>query len=135
MNTDSIADFLTRIRNAGMSRQTKVDVLNSRMNRGLTDLLVKEGYLKSSKLVSEEATSREILRVYLKYENGDLRRPVIQGLRRVSRPGLRKYVRADRLPRVVSGFGTAIISTSKGLLTDKDARQMGVGGEHICSVW
>ncbi len=133
MVNDQLSDFLTRIRNAGLARLTKVDVLNCKMNRKLSEILAREGYIKGAKEVA--GADRPTLRVYLKYENGDLRKPVIQGLKRVSKPGLRNYVRVDQIPPVMSGFGLGIISTSKGVLTDREARQLGVGGEYLCSVW
>jgi small subunit ribosomal protein S8 len=133
MMNDQVSDFLTRLRNAGNARLSRVDVMNSKMNRSLADILVREGYIKSSKEVTEG--TKTMLRCYLRFENGDLKRPVIQGLRRVSKPGLRKYVSSDKLPKVMSGFGIAVISTSKGVLTDRDARKQGIGGEHVCSVW
>ena len=107
--------------------------MNTKMNRALADILVKEGYLKNYKELTEGTKSS--LRVYLKYENGDLKKPVIQGIRRVSRPGLRKYVASTKLPKVQSGFGLAVISTSRGVISDKEAKKLGVGGEHVCSVW
>lgn len=133
MVNDQLSDFLTRIRNAGLARRSKVDALNSRTNRAVADILVKEGYLKSYREVSVD--NRTCLRVYLRFEGGDLRRPVIQGLRRASRPGLRRYVGADKLPRVMNGFGKAIISTSRGIMTNEEARKLGVGGEFLLSVW
>lgn len=133
MVNDQLSDFLTRIRNAGLARSTKVDVFNCKLNRKVADILSREGYIKGAKEVSGSA--KPTLRVYLKFEEGDLRRPLIQGLRRISRPGLRQYVQSDKLPQVMSGFGLAIISTSKGVLTDKECKKLGVGGEHICSVW
>ncbi len=133
MVNDQVADFLTRVRNAGKARLSKTDVLNSKMNRAVAKVLVDQGYLKGVKEISEG--KKTVLRVYLRFEGGDLKKPVIQKLIRVSRPGLRKYVKATQMPKVMSGFGLAILSTSKGLLTDKDALKIGVGGEHICSVW
>lgn len=133
MVNDQLSDFLTRIRNAGLARSTKVDVFNCKLNRKVAEILSREGYIKGAKEVSGSA--KPTLRVYLKFEQGDLRRPLIQGLRRVSRPGLRQYVQSNKLPQVMSGFGLAIISTSKGVLTDKECKKLGVGGEHICSVW
>ncbi len=133
MVTDQLADFLTRIRNAGKARLSKVDTTNTRMNRSVADILVKEGFLKSFKEVTVD--NRSMLRAYLRFEGGDLKKPVIQGLRRASRPGLRRYVKTDRIPKVMSGFGLAILSTSKGVITDKEAHKLGVGGEYICSVW
>jgi len=133
MMNDQISDLLTRIRNAGRARLSKVDALNCKMNRNIADILVREGYLKSYKEVVDGKKSS--LRMYLRFENNDLKKPVIQGLKRVSKPGLRTYVGAEKLPKVMSGFGIAIISTSKGVLTDKEARKVGVGGEYLCSVW
>jgi small subunit ribosomal protein S8 len=103
------------------------------MNRAVAEILVREGYLKSLKEVSVEQKPQ--LRLYLKFEGGDLKKPVIQGLRRQSRPGLRRYVSKTKLPRVMSGFGTVILSTSKGVLTGKDAAAQNVGGEYLCSIW
>lgn len=133
MVNDQLSDFLTRIRNAGLARSTKVDVFNCKMNRKVAEILAREGYIKGAKEVTGEA--KPVLRVYLKFENGDLRQPLIQGLKRVSRPGLRQYVQSDSLPKVMSGFGLAIISTSKGVLTGNECKKLGVGGEHLCSVW
>lgn len=133
MVTDQLADFLTRIRNAGRARLSKADVTNTRMNRAVAEILVNEGFLKSFKEVTVE--ERSMIRVYLRFEGGDLKKPVIQGLRRASRPGLRRYVKTDKIPRVMSGFGLAILSTSKGVITDKEAHKQGVGGEYLCSVW
>ena len=133
MTNDQTADFLTRIRNAGKARLSKTDVVNTRMNRAIAEILVKTGYLKNFKEVTEGKKSA--LRVYLKFEDGDLKKPVIQGIRRVSRPGLRRYVSSDKLPRVQSGFGLSIISTSKGVISGSEAHKMGIGGEHLCSVW
>ena len=131
--SDMTGDMLTRIRNAGKARKLRVDVLCNRLNRNVLDILSREGFLKSYKEVQEDG--KTTFRVYLRYEDGDLKKPVIQGLRRVSTPGLRRYVEASKLPVVMSGFGMAIISTSKGVITDREARKSKVGGEHICSVW
>ncbi len=133
MITDQLADFLTRIRNAGAARKIRVDVIKTKMNPAVANILAAEGYVKSVKEVDVEG--RSYLRVFLKYENGDIRKPLIKSLRRVSKPGLRRYVNMATFPKVMSGFGLAIISTSKGIMTDKDARKSRVGGEHLCSVW
>lgn len=133
MVNDQLSDFLTRIRNAGLARSTKVDVLNCKMNRKVAEILAKEGYIKGAKEVS--GADRPTLRVFLKFEGDNLRKPIIHGLRRMSKPGLRRYVGADELPKVMNGFGIGIVSTSKGVLTDKEARGLGVGGEYLCSVW
>jgi len=133
MITDQLADFLTRIRNAGTARKIRVDVTKTKMNQSVANILASEGYVKSVKEVDVEG--RTYLRVFLKYENGDIRKPLIKSLRRVSKPGLRRYVNMATFPKVMSGFGVAIISTSKGIMTDKDARKSRMGGEHLCSVW
>jgi small subunit ribosomal protein S8 len=133
MANDQLSDFLTRLRNAGMARLTKVDVLNCKMNRKVSEILTREGYIKGAKEVA--GAERPTLRIYLKYEGSDLRKPVIQGLKRVSKPGLRNYVQVTQIDPVMNGFGLGIISTSRGVLTDREARQLGVGGEYLCSVW
>jgi small subunit ribosomal protein S8 len=134
MVNDQLSDFLTRIRNAGMARLLKVDATNCKLNVHVAQILQDQGYIKGFKEISGQG-EKPALRVYIKYENGDLKKPLIQGLRRVSKPGLRRYVQKDQIPPVMSGFGLAILSTSKGVLTDRDARKIGVGGEHLCSVW
>jgi len=134
MVNDQLSDFLTRIRNAGRARLSKVDTTNTRMNKSVAEILVREGYLKSYKEASSEE-GRTVLRLYIRFENSDLKKPVIQGLRRASRPGLRRYVAVDKMPKVVSGYGIAILSTSKGVVTDREAKKLGVGGEFLCSVW
>jgi small subunit ribosomal protein S8 len=130
--TDPIADFLTRIRNGILSRKTQVDVPVSKVKRKLAELLRDEGYLLA---VAESGTSEPqgILSLTLRWDAN--RKPAISGLRRVSKPGQRAYVPADRLPKVRRGLGTAIISTSRGMMTDRDARKQGIGGEIICEVW
>lgn len=129
--TDPIADFLTRIRNANMVYQEKVEVPASRVKRALAEILKNEGYIKSYEYV--EDNKQGILRLYLKY--GPNREKVITGLKRISRPGLRVYAKKGEVPRVLGGLGIAVISTSKGILTDKEARREGVGGEVICYIW
>lgn len=133
MTNDQLADFLTRIRNAGTARKIRVDVMKTKMNESVANILLKEGYVKSVKEV--EVEGRPAIRIFLKYENGDIRKPLIKSLKRVSKPGLRRYVDADNLPKVMSGFGLAILSTSKGVMTGKEARVSRIGGEHLCSVW
>ena len=133
MITDQLADFLTRIRNAGTARKIRVDVIKTKMNQAVANILVEEGYLKSVKEV--DVDGRLALRIFLKYENGDIRKPLIKTLKRISKPGLRRYVNSQSLPKVMSGFGVAIISTSKGIMTEKAARQSKIGGEFLCSVW
>lgn len=129
--TDPIADFLTRIRNANMVYQEKVEVPASRVKRALAEILKNEGYIKNYEYI--EDNKQGILRLYLKY--GPNREKVITGLKRISRPGLRVYAKKGEIPRVLGGLGVAVISTSKGILTDKEARREGVGGEVICYIW
>lgn len=131
MTSDPIADMLTRIRNALMVHKDSVDVPASRFKESIVNLLVREGFLNGYEKV--EADGKPILRLALKY--GARREQVIQHIRRISRPGRRVYVAADEVPVVRRGLGMAIISTSKGVLIDREARKLGVGGELICEVW
>ena len=129
--TDPIADMLTRIRNAGSARHETVDIPNSKMKKAIAEILLEEGYIKSFQLIDDG--TQGIIRVTLKYLPG--KEKAIQGLRRVSKPGLRVYAGADELPQVLRGIGIAIISTSKGIMTDKKARAQHVGGEVLAFVW
>ncbi len=129
--TDPIADMLTRIRNAGSARHETVDIPNSKMKKAIAEILLEEGYIKSFLLIDDG--TQGIIRVTLKYLPG--KEKAIQGLRRVSKPGLRVYAGADELPQVLRGLGIAIISTSKGIMTDKKARAQHVGGEVLAFVW
>ncbi|MCD7903671.1 MAG: 30S ribosomal protein S8 [Oscillospiraceae bacterium] len=129
--TDPIADMLTRIRNAGMAHHEKVDVPASKMKIAIAEVLLNEGYIKAFQIVDDG--TQGIIRITLKYLPG--KEKAIQGLRRVSKPGLRVYAGADELPRVLKGLGIAIISTSKGIMTDKAARAAHVGGEVLAFVW
>ena len=129
--TDPIADMLTRIRNAGSARHETVDIPNSKMKKSIAEILLEEGYIKSFQLIDDG--TQGIIRVTLKYLPG--KEKAIQGLRRVSKPGLRVYAGADELPQVLRGLGIAIISTSKGIMTDKKARAQHVGGEVLAFVW
>jgi len=129
--TDPIADLLTRIRNGAMAKLQKVDIPSSNMKVGIVTVLKNEGYIKNYKLISDQ--KQGILRIYLKYINDS--DSVISEIKRVSKPGGRRYVKSDKIPSVKQGLGIAILSTSKGLLTDKAARETGVGGELICTVW
>lgn len=129
--TDPIADMLTRIRNAGSARHETVDIPNSKMKKAIAEILLEEGYIKSFQLVDDG--TQGVIRVTLKYLPG--KEKAIQGLRRVSKPGLRVYAGADELPQVLRGLGIAIISTSKGIMTDKKARAQHVGGEVLAFVW
>ena len=129
--TDPIADFLTRIRNACMAGFERVDIPSSKLKVGLAKMLKQEGYIKNYKLIKDR--KQGILRLYLKYDQDN--EPVIAGLQRVSKPSCRIYVRHDRIPYVFNGFGTAILSTSRGVLSDREARRQRVGGELLCEVW
>ncbi len=128
--SDPVADFLTRIRNAQKARHPFTDVPASKLKRALTQILVDKGYVKS--FLNVDDGKQGFIRVYLKYERGG--RPVIQELKRVSKPGLRRYAGTDALPRVMNGLGIAIVSTSQGLMTDKEARRAGIGGEVLATV-
>lgn len=129
--TDPIADMLTRIRNAHSVNHDKVDVPASRLKAELARILKEEGYVRDFKLIQDKG--RPTIRLFLKY--GPQRRRVITGIRRISKPGLRVYAGKDEIPRVLGGLGVAVLSTSKGVLSDRQARQEGVGGEVICYVW
>jgi small subunit ribosomal protein S8 len=129
--TDPIADLLTRIRNGAMAKLQKVDIPSSNMKVGIVNVLKNEGFIKNYKLISDQ--KQGVLRIYLKYINDS--DSVISEIKRVSKPGGRRYVKSDKIPSVKQGLGIAILSTSKGLLTDKVARETGVGGELICTVW
>ena len=129
--TDSIADMLTRIRNAGAAKHETVDVPASKMKKAIAQILLDEGYIKSFQLV--EDGKQGIIRITIKY--GENKTSVISGLRRVSKPGLRIYTNCEDMPKVMRGLGIAIISTSKGVMTDKQARKENVGGEVLAFVW
>ena len=129
--TDPVADMLTRIRNANTAKHESVDVPASNLKKAIAQILLDEGYIKSFEVV--EDGTQGIIRIQLKYLAG--KEKVISGLRRVSKPGLRVYAGADELPRVLKGLGIAIISTSKGVMTDKKARANNVGGEVLAFVW
>ena len=129
--TDPIADMLTRIRNANNAKHDTVDIPASNMKKSIAQILLDEGYIKNFQVV--EDGTQGVIHISLKYNAG--KEKVITGLRRVSKPGLRVYVGADELPRVLRGLGIAIISTSKGVMTDKKAREAHVGGEVLAFVW
>jgi small subunit ribosomal protein S8 len=129
--SDPLADMLTRIRNAGMVRYETVDVPMSNLKVGVAKVLRDEGYIKDYQII--EDNKQGTLRITLKYGPHDER--VINGLRRVSKPGLRKYVKADDIPKVLSGLGISILSTSNGIITDRDARRLRIGGEILCEAW
>jgi len=128
--TDPIADMLTRIRNANAAKHATVDIPASKMKKAIAEILQNEGYIKSYQIINDGAQGT--IKVTLKYNGNE---KVITGLRRVSKPGLRVYAGTDELPRVLRGLGIAIISTSKGVMTDKKARELNVGGEVLAFVW
>ena len=128
--TDPIADMLTRIRNANAQRHDTVDVPASKLKKSIAEILVEEGYVKSFEEIDDN--SQGIIRITLKYVD---KQRVITGLKRISKPGLRVYAAKDELPKVLGGLGIALISTSKGIMTDKKARQEGIGGEVLAYIW
>ena len=129
--TDPIADMLTRIRNANSAKHTTVDIPASNMKKSIAQILFDEGYIASFEEIKDE--KQGVIRVTLKYDENGKR--VISGLKRISKPGLRIYVSKDELPQVLNGLGIALISTSKGIKTDKEARKEGLGGEVLAYVW
>ena len=130
--TDTIADMLTRIRNANSAKHDSVDIPASNMKKAIAQILVDEGYVKNYQVI--EDGKQGVIRVTLKYE-GPSRTPVLSGLKRVSKPGLRIYSSSEDMPKVMKGIGTAIVSTSSGVMTDKQARKQNVGGEVLAFVW
>ncbi len=132
MYTDPIADYLTRIRNAAKANHRVVEVPASNMKKEMTKILYDKGFISNYKF-EESENKQGLIKIALKY-NPVTKLPAINTIRRVSKPGLRKYVNAEKLPRVINGLGIAIVSTSRGLMTDKEARQLHVGGEVICYV-
>ncbi len=130
MNTDPISDMLTRVRNAIMARHDNLSMPASKIKSEIAALLVSEGYLKSFKIVRDN--KQGVIKIKLKYHDGT---PAISGLKRISRPGLRVFTTANEIPSVLSGTGTAILSTNRGILTDAEAREANVGGEILCHVW
>ena len=132
MTSDPIADMLTRIRNANTAKHDTVDVPASKMKLAIANILVDEGYIAKYGLVEDGAF--KTIHITLKY-GADKNEKVISGLKRISKPGLRVYANTEDIPKVLGGLGTAIISTNKGVVTDKEARKLGVGGEVLCFVW
>jgi small subunit ribosomal protein S8 len=128
--TDPIADFLTRVRNAGKAKHRRVEIPASKVKKALAQLLLEKKFITDVTLLEDK--KQGVLRITLKYHQG---KPVIAGLRRVSRPGIRRYVAAEELPRVLNGLGVAIISTSKGMMTDAQARTAKLGGEVLAYIW
>lgn len=129
--TDPIADMLTRIRNAQVARHDTVDVPASNMKKSIAQILLSEGYIKGYTIMDNDVQG--VIRIQLKY--GANKAKVITGLKRISRPGLRVYARKDQIPKVLGGFGIAIMSTSRGVMTDRQAKSQGVGGEVLCYIW
>ena len=132
MTTDTIADMLTRIRNANLARHQIVQIPSTKITRNIAQVLLAQGLIESFEELKNGFTSS--LLVALKYV-GTERKPVIEKIQRISTPGLRVYSGAKKMPRILGGFGTAIISTSSGLMTDRQARQQGIGGELLCYIW
>lgn len=128
--TDPIADMLTRIRNAITARKETVEIPSSNMKKAIAEILLSEGYVKDVKLVEDGYNGKIV--ITLKYDNKE---SVIGGLERASKPGLRKYAGVENMPKVLGGFGTAILSTNKGIMTDKQAKAANVGGEVLCYIW
>ena len=129
--TDTIADMLTRIRNALVAKHETVDVPASSIKKAIAEILVEEGYIKGYEVIEDGIV--KTIRIKLKY--GPNKQRVIVGIKRISRPGLRVYARKDEIPKVLSGLGIAILSTSRGVMTDREARKLGVGGEVLAYVW
>ncbi|WP_026569057.1 MULTISPECIES: 30S ribosomal protein S8 [Sediminibacillus] len=129
--TDPIADMLTRIRNANMVRHEKLEVPASKLKKEVADILKREGFVRDYEFI--EDNKQGVLRIFLKYGANEER--VISGLKRISKPGLRVYAKADEIPKVLNGLGIAIVSTSKGVLSDKEARAQAIGGEVLAYIW
>src|SRR6266508_4699950 len=129
--TDPIADFLTRIRNALMAKHETTDIPASTLKWRLAEILKEEGYITDAQVM--DAGHHKVIRIHLKYDAGDT--SIVQSLKRISKPGRRVYVTADKLPRVLNGLGIAIISTSRGVMSDRECRRQNIGGEILCEVW
>jgi len=129
--TDPISDYLTRVRNALKAAKRAVDIPASKFKKELSELLKQNGYITEYK-ITETKNNQGMINVRLKYSDG---KPVISGLKRISKPGLRRYVGKDEVPKVLNGLGMAVISTSRGLMTDKQARKENIGGEVVCEIW
>lgn len=129
--TDPIADMLTRVRNANMVRHTSVDIPASNAKKRLAEIMLEEGFIKGFDVIDDG--KQGIIRVEMKY--GVAKERVITGLKRISKPGLRVYAKRNEIPKVLGGLGIAVISTSNGVVTDKEARKLGVGGEVVCYIW
>lgn len=130
--SDTVADMLTRIRNANKEHIQKADVIYSKMNAELARLMQAEGFIEKFEVLKNKS-GFSFIRVHLKYP--DTKTKVISGLKRVSKPGCRVYVGCDAIPKVLNGYGVAVLSTPRGILTDREARKLHVGGEHVCNIW
>ena len=130
--SDPIADMLTRIRNASSAKHATVDVPSSKVKVAITDILVKEGYLKGYEIIEDGV--KKTMRITVKYGR-DRNEKVITGIKRISKPGLRVYASCEEMPKVLGGLGCAIVSTNKGIVTDKEARKLGIGGEVLAFIW
>ncbi len=130
MQTDLIADSLVSIKNACMTRKEVIEIKSSKLLEKICEILKREGYIENYRKI--EDNKQGILRIYLKYEKN---RPAITQIKRISKPGRKKYVSKDKIPTVLQGYGMAILTTSKGVVTDREARKLGVGGEVICYIW
>ncbi|MEA1867037.1 MAG: 30S ribosomal protein S8 [Thermodesulfobacteriota bacterium] len=128
--TDPVADMLTRLRNANKARHDRVDIPSSNLKVGIAKLLKKEGYISNFRIFKDKR--QKILRLFLRYSEGQ---PIILGLKRISSPGCRVYCKQSTIPKIRSGLGTAMISTSRGIMTDVEARQNNIGGEVLCAIW
>lgn len=131
--SDPIANMLTKIRNASSARHEKVEVPGSKLKVEIIKIFKNEGFIKNFKLVDDK--KQGLIRIFLKYQNDQRKTPVITNIERVSRPGLRQYSGNAALPRIFNGMGTVVVSTSKGVLTDRKAREQGIGGEVLCYIW
>lgn len=129
--TDPIADMLTRIRNANLVGHEKVEIPGSNIKRSIAEILKREGYIRDAEFIADD--KQGVIRLFMKYGKGQER--VITGLKRISKPGLRVYTPHDNIPRVLGGLGTALLSTSHGIVTDKEARKLNIGGEVLCYIW
>ncbi|HBO85234.1 MAG: 30S ribosomal protein S8 [Deltaproteobacteria bacterium GWC2_42_11] len=131
VTTDPIADMLTRIRNAAMARHENVDIPSSSIKAEILKILKEEGYIRDFEVIKDK--KQGVIKVHLKYDSS--KKGIMSSIRRVSKPGLRVYMKKDEIPSILSGLGTAVLSTSKGILTDKKARELGLGGELICTIY
>lgn len=132
--TDPISDYLTRIRNAQLAGHAVVEIPGSKLKERITEILYQQGFIHKYKIEKSDRFTHSTIKIAIKYDPSS-KQPVIKKMERVSKPGLRKFVKSTEVPRVINGLGTAIISTSKGILTDKEARELGVGGEVLCYIY